>query len=121
MLRNAAEGTLAGWAAGGEEDAVTAVGTVLTHKAPQPPSWQTLSPAVPQISRQIIGGDLLGDGGGGLGDGGGGLGDGVGGLGLGDGRGGLGGRGGAGSTVNEPKTPVNSIKWLTESWPPPKT
>merc|ERR1719345_552859 len=58
-----------------------------THQspiAPQPPSWQTVSLAVPQVSRQIIGG---GEVGGGVG-------------------GGVGGAGGAGSTVTEPSNPV---------------
>eukprot|EP00964_Phaeocystis_antarctica_P116357 scaffold80296_cov48-Phaeocystis_antarctica.AAC.1 len=45
-------------------------------KAFQPPSWQTPSPAVPQVSRQIIGG---GEDGGGSGGGGGGDGEGGGG------------------------------------------
>ena len=41
-------------------------------KAFQPPSWQTVSLAVPQVSRQIIGGGEAGGrvGGGGLGGGG---------------------------------------------------
>ena len=40
--------------------------------APQPPSWQTTSPAVPQVSRQIIGGGEAGgrEGGGEVGCGG---------------------------------------------------
>ena len=54
-------------------------------KAFQPPSWQTVSPAVPQVSRQIIGGGEAGGGCGGNG-------------------------GGAGSTVTEPATPVKSTK-----------
>ena len=54
-------------------------------KAFQPPSWQTVSPAVPQVSRQIIGGGEAGGGCGGNG-------------------------GGAGSTVTEPSTPVKSTK-----------
>ena len=94
-------------------------------KAFQPPSWQTVSPAVPQVSRQIIGGGEAGGGCGGNGggddggnDGGGGVGGGGDGGGRSGGVGGNGGRGGgeggggegAGSTVTEPSTPVKSTK-----------
>ena len=50
----------------------------IAPKAPQPPSWQTLSPAVPQVFRQTAGGGDHGggEGGGGAGEGGGGDGDG---------------------------------------------
>ena len=62
-------------------------------KAPQPPSWQTASPAVPQVSRQIIGGGKTGGGGEGGGLRGGRLGGGAGG---GEGGGGGKGEGGGG-------------------------
>ena len=95
----AAEGTLAGREGGGSrrsrgpQSAQSVPNSHIDPEAPQPPSWQTLSPAVPQVSRQTAGGGDNGDGEGGGGEGGG---DGGGSDGGGDGGGGDGGGEGGG-------------------------